>query len=247
MKQQILGASLLGASALAVSPLTVDDADTVAPRHLQLNLTGQYEGARNSARGSLQLNPVLGLTARGEVGVSWGHLWLRDDLAPGGSSWSDGISDLALATKWRLWPAGEQPLRFALRVDCQVPAASASRGLGTGEVDLGGTLLATWTTGRTSLDFNLGFTALAPFKSTPDDDQWFLGLAVRHELNERWTLLGEAFVLLPHGRTADPARVFCHAGAQMLVGKTLVSCLLGAAVGDGDPSFSATIGCTWDF
>jgi hypothetical protein len=247
MKQLILGANLLGASALAVSPLTVDDADTVPARHIQLNVVGQYEHARSGSLGSLQSNPVLGLSSRGELGVTFGYLWLCDAATVGPSRWTDGASDVTLATKWRLWPAGEQPLRFALRIDGKVPTASASRGLGTGEVDLGGTLLATWTTGRTSLDFNLGFTALAPFKSTPDDDQWFLGLAVRHEINERWTLLGEAFALLPHGRTADPARMHFQAGAQILVGKTLVNCLLGTAVGDDDPSFSATIGFTWDF
>jgi hypothetical protein len=171
MKLPILGLGLLVADALAVSPLTVDDADTVAARHLQVNITSQYEHARSGSLGSIQLNPVLGLTSCGELGATFGHLWLRDPAAPDDASWVNGAGDLMLAIKWRLWPVGEQPLRFALRLDGKVPTASRFRGLGTGEVDLGGALLATWTRGRTSFDANLGFTALAPFKSTPGDDQ----------------------------------------------------------------------------
>jgi len=82
---------------LAVSPLVVDDADTVEPGRLQLNAGWQVSRTGSESLFSSPINPVLGLNSRAELGATFGHLWRR------GTADADGISDLAIASKWHLW------------------------------------------------------------------------------------------------------------------------------------------------
>ena len=134
----------------AVSPLVVDDADTVEPGRLQLNAGWQVSRTASESLFSLPINPVLGLNSRAELGATFGYLWRR------GATDADGISDLTIASKWHLWHTPDEKFKVTARFDLKVPTASENNGLGTGNWDTGVVLIATREWGRTSVDWNIG-------------------------------------------------------------------------------------------
>ncbi len=95
----------------AVSPLVVDDADTLDPGRLQLSAGGRLSRTGSVSLYSLPLNPVLGLTPRAELDATFGYQWR------GGSGETDGITDLTIATKWRLWQTADGGFKLGGRFD----------------------------------------------------------------------------------------------------------------------------------
>ena len=195
MNPRFLGAILLmllsQSLVFAVSPLVTDDADTVDPGRLQLNAGWQLSRTGSVSFYSIPVNPVLGLNSRGELGATFGYQWR------GGPTQADGISDLTIATKWRLWHTEDDNFKISARFDLKVPTASEHGGLGTGNLDAGVVLIATRYWGPTSFDWNIGYSAIDLSHAVFSDDHWFLGQAVRHELNKRWTIIGETFASPP--------------------------------------------------
>jgi len=231
--------------ALAVSPLTTDDADTVEAGRLQLNTGWQFSRTASVRLHALPINPVLGLSSRGELGATFGYQWRDGFGAAPATADADGVTDLTLATKWRLWQTKDESFKLAARLDLKVPTASEQRGLGTGNVDVGGVLVATRCWGRTCLDWNIGYTATDASRSVFGDDHWFFAQAIRYELDERWTLIGEAYALVPHHGTVN---VHFNGGAQFNVRENLLlSALIGSAVGRNSPDVTGYLGFTWVF
>lgn len=174
----------------AVSPLVTDDADTVDPGHLQLNGGWQLSRTGPVSLYSIPFNPILGLNSRGELGAIFGYQW-RDHRIE-----ADDITDLTIATKWRLWHTEDNNFKVSARFDLKVPTASEHSGFGTAKTDTGIVLIATRCWGPTCLDWNIGYLAIDLSHSVFSDDHWFLGQAMRHELNKRWTIIGETFAML---------------------------------------------------
>ena len=223
----------------AASPLVVDDADTVDPGRLQLNAGWQLSRTGSVSLYALPLNPVLGLNARGELGVTFGYQWR------GGSAQTDGITDLTIATKWQLWHTEDDAFKLSARGDLKIPAASEHDSLGTGNVDAGMVLIATRCWGPTCLDWNIGYSAIDLSRAVFSDDHWFLGQAVRHELNKRWTIIGETFALLPQSSEGGSANIHFSGGAQFTVRENfLFSALIGSAVGSNSPDLTSYLGLT---
>jgi hypothetical protein len=76
------------------------------------------------------------------------------------------------------------------------------------------------------------------------DDHWFLGHAVRRQLSDRWTAIGEIFTILPHGNGS--ANVHFNGGAQLTVRENLVlSALIGSALGHNSPDLTSYLGFTF--
>jgi hypothetical protein len=229
-------------SARAVSPLITDDADTVEEHRLQLNTGWQFSRAASTRLYTIPVNSVFGLNPRGELGATFGYQWRN------GSTEADGITDLTIATKWRLWQTTKDGFNFSARFDLKVPAASEHGGLGTGNVDAGVVLIATRRWGSTCLDWNLGYSAIDFAHGALSDDHWFLGQAVRHELNKRWMIIGETFATLPNTKKGGSANIHISAGAQLTVRENfLVSALIGSAAGSTSPDLTSYFGFTFVF
>ena len=237
---------LAPAGALAVSPLTVDDADTTPRLCFQINAVPQLHESDSGRIYLLPVNPVYGLTDRGELGATIGYLRIEPRELPAGEG-TGGSSDLVLSTKWRLrtWASG---LKLGVRIDGTVPVASESRGLGTGKPDIGGTLIVTRCWNRTCLDGNVGYLAVDVTRGVFGDDAWFFGQAVRQRLGGAWTLMLEVWALVANGSEAAPTNVHFDGGPQWEAGDNLfVAGILGAGVGRASPDFIGRIGLTWIF
>ena len=234
-----------GGSAFAVSPLVTDDADTVERGHLQLNLGWQFVRTDSVSLHAIPVNPVVGVAASGELGASVGYGWRDGSGRVPRLADADGVTDLTLETKWRLRQSGPERLNVSLRLDVNLPTGSEDQGLGTGRVDVAAVLIGTRTWGPTALDSNVGYTAVDAERAAFADDVWFVGQALRHQLTERWTAIGEAFGLLPNDGASFGG--FFSAGAQLqATDSLLLSVLVGTAVGRGTPDGTVYVGFTWD-
>jgi Putative MetA-pathway of phenol degradation len=227
--------------AFAAVPLAVDDADPVDFGHLQLNSGLQFSQTASADLYDYSVNPVYGITPRSEFGVTFGYQSQNGD-----GNDADGISDLILETKWRLIGMATNLFKLSVRFDLKLPTASEP--LGTGEPDADIILIATRNWGNTYLDWNIGYMAVDAAHSNFDDDHWFLGQAVRHQLNDCWTLIGDAYVTFSQGSAGAPANVNFEGGAQFALRKNfLLSVLAGSAVGRNSPDLTGYFGFTWTF
>jgi Putative MetA-pathway of phenol degradation len=246
----LLGLCLLAsASALhAVSPLVTDDADTVDSGKLQLNCDFFALRTGSTSLYSGQLNPVLGLTPRLELGAIFGYQW-RNGSGPGPTTGdANGITDLTIAPKFRLWQSPDDNLKLSTRMDLKLPTASKRNALGTGDPDIGFVGIATYTRGKTNFDFNLGYYAIDISRIDLDNDRWFIGETVRHEVNEKWSILAEAYGLLPNTRAAGHATWYFSAGPQWSVRDNIVvTALIGSAAGHHSPDVTGTFELTLTF
>jgi hypothetical protein len=232
-------------SASGVVPLVTDDADTVELGKFQLSAGGQLDKTAGEQLYIIPANLVMGISARGEVGATFGYQW-RDGAgtAPDKSN-ASGSTDLLLATKWQLWRRSDEAFKLSTRVDLKLPVAARSRGFGTGDVDGGLVLIATRSWGATALDWNIGYLANDLTSGATEDDGWFLGQAVRHKLDERWTIIGEVFAVLPHTGQGGSANFHFSGGTQFAVRENfLISALIGSAAGRNSPDLTSYLGFT---
>jgi hypothetical protein len=163
----------------AVSPLVTDDAETVEAGKLQLNCDFQFVRTSSTSLYLIPINPVLGLTAHLELGAIFGYQWRDGSGSIPTTSDADDLTDLTIAPKLRLWQGLEDKLEFSARMDLKLPTASDRHGLGTGNPDVGVVGIATYTLGKTSLDFNAGYYAIDISRADFDDDRWFVGQTIR--------------------------------------------------------------------
>jgi Putative MetA-pathway of phenol degradation len=234
---------LLPCTALAFVPLVTDDADPVDFEHLQLNSGLQFSRTASAKLYGYSVNPVLGITPRSEFGATFGYQSQNGDGKD-----ADGISDLTLETKWRLIGTATNLFKLSVRFDLKLPTASERLGLGTGEPDADITLIATRNWGNTYLDWNIGYTAVDAAHANFGDDQWFLGQAVRHQLNNQWNLISDAYVTFSQGNTGAPANFNFEGGVQFSLHENfLLSVLVGSAIGRDSPDLAGYFGFTWTF
>ena len=234
--------------AFAVSPLVTDDADTVEAGKLQLNCDFQFVRTSSTSFYLVPINPVLGLTPRLELGAIFGYQWRDGSGSFPTSDDADDLTDLTIAPKFRLWQGLEDKLKFSARIDLKLPIASDRHGLGTGNSDIGLVGIATYTIGKTSLDFNAGYYAINISRADFDDDRWFVGQTIRQMLNEKWTLFAEVFAFLPNTRAGGHANWFFSGGPQWSVRENVSFCaLVGSAAGHKSPDLTGTLEVTVTF
>jgi hypothetical protein len=229
--------------AFAVAPLVTDDADTVDFGRLQFNSGLQFSRTASTDSYGYSVNPVLGITTRSEFGATFGYQWQN-----GGGNDASGISDLILETKWRLIGAATNLFKLSARFDLKLPTTSERLGFSTGDPDADIILIATRNWRNTYLDWSIGYTAVDAAHGNFNDDRWFLGQAVRRQLNDRWTLIGDAYATFSQGGKGAPANLNFEGGLQFNVREDfLLSALAGSAVGDDSPDLTGYLGFTWTF
>ena len=233
---------------LAVSPLVTDDADTVEPGKVQLNCDFFVVRTASTSVYSVSPNPVLGLLPGLEFGAIFGYQW-RDSSGPNlATSDASGVTDLTLAPKFRLWQGLDEKVKFSARMDLKLPTAPGSRGLGTGNPDVGLVGIATYKLGKTSFDSNIGYYSVNIARPKFDDDRWFIGQTVRYELNKEWNVITETYGLLPNTGAGGSANWYFSGGLQSSVRENMVvTALIGSAAGHKSPDVTGTFEVTLTF
>lgn len=229
----------------AVVPLITDDADTVEPGKWQLNAGGLFTQTASEKLLVSPVNLVTGLNAHGELGITFGYQRRNRSGAGPDKNDASGVTDILVGSKWRLWQTKDEKLKIATRFDLKLPTASRSHGLGTGDFDTAVTIIATRTWGNTEVDWNVGYVALDLARRHANDDHWFVGQAIRRKINDRWSVIGETFAILPNTGAGGSSNFHFSAGPQFTARENLViSALLGSEAGHHGPDLIGFLGVT---
>jgi hypothetical protein len=236
---------LATSAARAVSPLVVDDAEPMDKGGLQLDAGWQWSRAGSSGLHSAYAIATFGLTSHGDVGALFGYQWFKPG---GGLPHVEGVMDLTFYSKWRLWQSPDEKFKISGRVDLKAPTASEQKGLGTGSWDAGAVVIATRCWDRLCLDWNAGYLVSDATRMLFGDDQGFAGQAVQYQVNERITVIGEAYTLLPIGNPDGDAQLYYSGGLLFTVREEFnISVLAGSAAGRDSPDFTSFVGFTASF
>lgn len=139
MKKQLISLALAcPLSAFAAHPLVTDDTGTQGDGNWQFETNGEATAKQPDTGRQFLWNSTL-TRGFGEAldlyaNVPYTHVQQRSDTA------ATGIADLELGAKWRLYDDGAFSL--GLKPYLTLPTGNDSRGLGTGRVNAGATLLA---------------------------------------------------------------------------------------------------------
>ncbi|VWB21489.1 hypothetical protein BLA6993_00852 [Burkholderia lata] len=140
--------------ALATHPLVSDDTGTQGNANWQFEFNAE-ETSKQEENGRHQLWNATLTRGFGEhadlyVNVPYTHLQTRTDEN------GAGVGDVEIGMKWRFVERG--PLSIALKPKLTTPTGNDRRGLGTGRVGAGATLLAQLDVARFSFLANAGMT-----------------------------------------------------------------------------------------
>jgi hypothetical protein len=178
---------LLAASlASAGRPLTTEDAETLMPGQVELELAVDYVRGDGTDFFLLPGGPALnaGLLPRLE-GTLATAVAVVD--APGTSTHA-GLSDTIVRLKYRGVDEGDAGPALMMAVAARLPTGDADRGLGSEDVDVQALAVAGKTVGPVTLFFNAGYTFVTRDRSL---DVVNLNLSAQGEVARAWSLVGE--------------------------------------------------------
>lgn len=192
MKRRAWGAAVLWgllliapAGSFAGRPLLTEDAGTVEKGGVEIELA--FDHARDETGGkdyipSLQI--AYGLSERVEIAAALPYIF-RD---PGEGGRADGLGDLFVYLKCRVWGEGQNFPALALKPFLKLPTAREGKGLGSGETDFGLTAVFSRSFGGFNLHVDGTYTVLGEKDVA---DPLSLGLAGEFEIVKGVNFVGE--------------------------------------------------------
>jgi hypothetical protein len=217
-----LALALLAAPARAAHPLVTDDAGTLGAGKRQLELTAEVGQDRSreggvtveEEAGSTAATLSLGLHDAADLVVAVPAGWSR--VREGGAlrSSEGGLGDLGVALKVRVLERGSFSL--AVKPAVTLPTGDEARGLGSGAVSWGATLIGSLALGAASLHLDGGYTR-ARFGRAEDRaenraDLWSASLALVAQPLERLQLVADTGLSTNADRTSDTWPAFALGG-----------------------------------
>jgi hypothetical protein len=192
----------------AAHPLVSDDTGTQGNANWQLEFNGE-ETAKQDENGRHQLWNATLTRGFGEyvdayVNAPYTHLQTRTDDN------GDGIGDVEVGIKWRFVERG--PLSLALKPKLTMPTGNDSRGLGTGRVGTGATLLAQVDVARVSVLANAGL-AYQPNRQGDLRSVWAVSAAALYKATDTLQLVADVGMSRNTESTAGANPAFVIAGA----------------------------------
>jgi hypothetical protein len=206
-----LGASLLlsaATTAHAAHPFVTDDAGTQGKENWQLELLAEQTkvsanadlgaGAVRRESRELVFAPVLTFGLRDNLDIALGGTRLRTRTAEEGmpADEASGPGDSSLELKWRFFESGD--LSFALKPGLSLPTGDEDKGLGSGRVSWGSTLILAYETDPWTVLANVAYQrarfALPSERDANRANVWRVSAGVEYELVEEFRLVGEAGV-----------------------------------------------------
>lgn len=153
---------------VAQASLYVDGTSTTDKRHFYAEFSYDYyrdvENFYDVSSGGIIKNASkeqdatfylsYGLTDNWDVGITVPYIFLESNSS---DKMIDGLSDIVLETKYRLWEEQRILPSYAFYFDVKFPSANKNRGLGSGDYDFSINNIFTKNIGKNTFDFNLGY------------------------------------------------------------------------------------------
>ncbi len=232
--------------ALAGRPLSTDDAGTVEPGHLEVELGWEYAKQPNHDKENAV---ILALTTgviwdRLDLGVETPYMWLN--VKEGNDV--DGIGDVEVRFKLRFVDETDKFPALAVTLGGKTTTGNSEKGLGTGEVDFVANFIATKEIGRVTLHGNVGHNATGDVAEEQEFNLVNLGLAGEFSINEQITLVGEVYaeIATEDIDEQDPVDILVGATYELPIGTVLDFGVAGGLT-NGAPDYRITAGMTHEF
>ncbi len=239
---------LLSRAAKAGRPLTVDDAEPVAPGFLEVEAGTTFFKNGSSRHWHFPVGLAAGVWPGCEISVATGgQLREQDDEFSHDRAFS-GVHDLVLGSKVKLPFPAKWPLQHALAGAVKFPTGHRREGLSSGEFDFDLTWILFAPVGdKSSIHFNGGFT----WSGNPPDERLsdlaHYGLAFDYQLSKRCQLVAEVYADTPVN-PGDETVVLANGGLRWQLTSSLsLDTAVGFGVHGESPDLFATIGVTWTF
>ncbi|MEN8264411.1 MAG: transporter [Nitrospirota bacterium] len=159
-------------------PLITDDSGTVGAGKFQLELNGEYSKDGTNSTTEIAATVTGGIKDKLDIVFSAPYQFLRSRDESDNKTTEDGISDIAVELKWRLYEKEEFGL--ALKPGITFPSGDDDKGLGDGKPSYGLVFITTKEIDPVTLHMNIGFT-----KNRKElRDIWHYSLATEYEIRK---------------------------------------------------------------
>ncbi len=157
---------LFSTNAYATHPLITDDTDTQGKGNVQIEINSEFSRKKEQKNGlSLQQNSgdadaalSYGVSDNIDFIVSMPLQWYTIKEEGINSINENGLGDMRVELKWRFFESEESDISFALKPDLSLPTGSEVKGLGSGTVSGGVTMIANRKSRLGALHCNLGYS-----------------------------------------------------------------------------------------
>jgi hypothetical protein len=220
----VIAAVMLSAgTAFAAHPLITDDTGTQGKGKFQVEVTGEYGHDSESELdvrsrengGSLETVFSAGLIESVDLVLAVPYEWNRVKENGIVASDTEGLGDISLELKWRFFEKGGFSLAFKPAVS--FPSGNADKGLGTGKVGYGVTLIATQEFDPFAVHLNLAYShtlfQLEEDKDANRRDIWHASIAGTAEVMKGLQLVTNIGLETNPDKTSNTVPVFWIAGA----------------------------------
>lgn len=195
LRRAVVAAALCWSTAAhAAHPLITDDTGTQGKERFQIEVNSEFgydketvDGVTTKERAS-EIATVLSVGVSDTVDVVLGmpYQWVRT-TEDGVTSSADGLADLSLEVKWRLYE--KDGLGFAVKPGVTLPTGDDEEGLGTGRATYSLFLIGSKEAGPWAFHANLGYIR-NDNKADERKDIWHASLAASVEAAKDLTLVG---------------------------------------------------------
>lgn len=221
------------AVSLAVSPtlaMDTDDPGTVAPKSVEIEISGEYAKSAEGGETALSLTATTGILSSLDFGLTIPYTITDPDVGGGES----GIGDLEAGLKFRfLEGAGARPA-LAVTAGATIPTGNEEKGFGSGTVDLSAALVAGFAFEPVSIYLNVGYGRLNNADTDAGDraDIFSASAVVEWAVTEPLALNAE-FLYESPGADGDNVLLAATAGAAYAF-STMIALDGGVRVGLSD-------------
>lgn len=233
--------ALFPSSAFPARPLFTEDPATVEKGAVELELGLDYLRDRTGDRYyTPTTTPKYGLLEKMEIGASLGYTF--KDTHEGERV--DGLADLLVYAKYRLWNEEKFRPAFALKPLVKFGTASFRKGLGSGKTDYG--LTAILGKSFSHIEF---YADVSYFIVGDKEERNYLtaGLALEYELLKGWEAVGEVRYFDNSNFSRKDNATFVNFGLRKEVGPAVFDAAINVGLNNAAQDYGFTAGVTLKF
>ena len=236
----------LNGIALAGRPLSTDDAGTVEPGHLEVEVGWEYAKQPNDDKeNSIAVAMTTGLIWDCvDFGIEAPYLFLNPDSGDN----ADGFGDVEARIKWRFLKETDSFPALAATIGIKSTTGDEDKGLGSGEIDVPINFIATKGFDLLTLNANLGYNFIGEPKGEDVSDTVSYGIAAEYAFTDIFCVVGEVVGEMQTEDTDEdnPAEILVGATYELSFG-TVIDAGIGFGLTDSSPDIKITAGLTHEF
>lgn len=232
----------------AAHPLITDDTGTQGKKNFQLELNSEFaheaeDGAKEDA---FEFSSVLsyGLADAVDIvlGIPYQHLRLQGD---GQKNTEDGLSDISLELKWRLYE--KDGLSLALKPGITLPTGDDERGLGAGKVTYSAFFITSKEIEPWAFHLNLGYIRNEN-KADERKNLWHASLAATVEAIKNLTVAANVGIERNVDSNVNTHPAFILGGVIYSLSDNLdIDAGIKAGINKPETDYSVLAGLAWRF